>query len=53
MKILLFLCLSVIIGASTNQEDVKKDNPVTFFCQAFLCKLLKKMSCSDFALPVM
>ncbi len=33
-------------GASTNPKNLKKDNPVSLFWQAFLCKLVKN-DCSD------
>jgi len=42
-------CLSAIIGAYTNRENMKSVNPVTLFWLVFLCKHVKKKSRSDFA----
>ncbi len=37
-----FKCYNQVPGASTNQGNVKKINPVTLFWYAFFCKPLKK-----------
>ncbi len=37
----MFKCYNHIPGASTNPENMKKDNPVTLFWYAFLSKHVK------------
>ncbi len=49
-----FKCYNRVPGASTNPENVKKNNPVIFFFLVSLSlQACKKPSCSDFAPPMM
>ncbi len=44
----IFKCYNRVPSASTNPENVKKNNPVNFFGKPFSAAV-KKMSVSDFA----